>query len=81
MKSEQHTHCKRGYVLRTDMNKYLCDNGNDWGPQYIPTSLEYATIYEERELTEWELKRIKNLWGTTLTPVKVNLIKIITLEE
>ncbi len=79
--SEQHTHCTRGYVLRTDMNRYLCDNGAvEWGPQYSATSLQYATLYDE-DFTEWELRRIKNIWGTTLTPVKVNVIKIITLEE
>ncbi len=81
MKTEQLTYCTRGYVLKTNCDKYLTDSGNDWGPQYIATSLQYATIYEEREITEWELKRIKNLWGSPLTPIKVNVIKIITMEE
>lgn len=82
MDLEQITDARKGYVIRTDDGKYLMDNsGREWGPEYIPTKLEHATLYEHDELTEWELKRIKNHWGGHLTVVNVNVIKIITIVE
>lgn len=82
MALEQITDVRKGYVIRTDDGKYLIDNsGHEWGPQYIGTKLEHATVYSHSELTEWEFKRIKDQWGGGLTIVNVNVIKIITIVE